>query len=76
MMSSNLSTRTMHIADWRFSIADLKAAFRQDINRQLAIGNQQCFGDEREMESGLIFNQLICEFESRRPCQDICECDC
>jgi hypothetical protein len=26
-------------------------------------------GDEREMESGLIFNQLICEFESRRPCQ-------
>ena len=21
------------------------------------------------MESGLIFNQLICEFESRRPCQ-------
>ncbi len=20
------------------------------------------------MESGLIFNQLICEFESRRPC--------
>jgi hypothetical protein len=27
------------------------------------------FGDEREMESGLIFNQLICEFESRHPCQ-------
>src|SRR5215467_1604649 len=26
-------------------------------------------GDEREMESGLIFNQLICEFESRHPCQ-------
>ena len=26
------------------------------------------FGDEREMESGLIFNQLICEFESRHPC--------
>ena len=25
--------------------------------------------DEREMESGLIFNQLICEFESRHPCQ-------
>ena len=25
-------------------------------------------GDEREMESGLIFNQLICEFESRHPC--------
>jgi hypothetical protein len=24
-------------------------------------------GDEREMESGLTFNQLICEFESRRP---------
>jgi hypothetical protein len=23
------------------------------------------------MESGLIFNQLICEFESRHPCQDI-----
>ncbi len=21
------------------------------------------------MESGLIFNQLICEFESRHPCQ-------
>src|SRR5882724_11948424 len=28
-------------------------------------------GDEREMESGLIFNQLICEFESSHPCQDI-----
>ena len=27
------------------------------------------FGDEREMESGLTFNQLICEFESRHPCQ-------
>lgn len=26
-------------------------------------------GDEREMESGLIFNQLICEFEPRHPCQ-------
>jgi len=26
-------------------------------------------GDEREVESGLTFNQLICEFESRRPCQ-------
>ena len=26
-------------------------------------------GDEREMESGLNFNQLICEFESRHPCQ-------
>ena len=26
-------------------------------------------GDEREMESGLIFNQLICEFESRHPRQ-------
>ena len=26
-------------------------------------------GDEREVESGLIFNQLICEFESRHPCQ-------
>jgi hypothetical protein len=25
------------------------------------------FGDEREMESGLTFNQLICEFESRHP---------
>ena len=23
------------------------------------------------MESGLIFNQLICEFESRHPCQSI-----
>ena len=23
------------------------------------------------MESGLIFNQLICEFESRHPCQTI-----
>ena len=23
------------------------------------------------MESGLIFNQLICEFESRHPCHDI-----
>lgn len=22
------------------------------------------------MESGLTFNQLICEFESRRPCQN------
>ena len=29
-------------------------------------------GDEREMESGLIFNQLICEFESRHPCQKDC----
>ena len=28
-------------------------------------------GDEREMESGLIFNQLICEFESCRPCHDM-----
>ena len=28
-------------------------------------------GDEREMESGLTFNQLICEFESRHPRQDI-----
>lgn len=26
------------------------------------------------MESGLIFNQLICEFESRRPCQIIFDC--
>ena len=23
------------------------------------------------MESGLIFNQLICEFESRHPCQHV-----
>jgi hypothetical protein len=38
-------------------------------NWQSAIGND--FGDEREMESGLIFNQLICEFESRHPRQDI-----
>jgi hypothetical protein len=30
-----------------------------------AIGNLP--GDEREMESGLTFNQLICEFESRHP---------
>jgi hypothetical protein len=28
-------------------------------------------GDEREMESGLTFNQLICEFESRHPRQNI-----
>ena len=28
-------------------------------------------GDEREMESGLSFNQLICEFESRHPCQTL-----
>jgi hypothetical protein len=28
-------------------------------------------GDECEMESGLIFNQPICEFESRHPCQFI-----
>ena len=30
------------------------------------------------MESGLIFNQLICEFESRHPCQSFranAECD-
>ena len=26
------------------------------------------------MESGLIFNQLICEFESRHPCQVIIDC--
>ena len=26
------------------------------------------------MESGLIFNQLICEFESRHPCQVISDC--
>jgi len=26
------------------------------------------------MESGLIFNQLICEFESRHPCQIIADC--
>ena len=25
------------------------------------------------MESGLIFNQLICEFESRHPCQTLIE---
>ena len=31
-------------------------------------------GDEREMESGLNFNQLICEFESRHPCQFAGEC--
>lgn len=31
-------------------------------------------GDEREMESGLIFNQSICEFESRHPCQFISDC--
>ena len=31
------------------------------------------FGDEREMESGLIFNQLICEFESRHPRQAIAD---
>ena len=32
-------------------------------------------GDEREVESGLIFNQLICEFESRHPCQkNIVDC--
>ena len=29
------------------------------------------FGDEREMESGLTFNQLICEFESRHPYQTL-----
>ena len=40
-------------------------------NRQSKIDNAS--GDEREMESGLIFNQLICEFESRRPCQIIAE---
>ena len=28
-------------------------------------------GDEREMESGLIFNQLICKFDSRHPYHDI-----
>jgi hypothetical protein len=26
------------------------------------------------MESGLIFNQLICEFESRHPCQEHVGC--
>ena len=26
------------------------------------------------MESGLTFNQLICEFESRHPRQNICDC--
>ena len=31
-------------------------------------GIDDSLGDEREMESGLIFNQLICEFESRHPC--------
>jgi hypothetical protein len=40
-------------------------------NLQSTINNQKCPGDEREMESGLIFNQLICEFESRHPYQRI-----
>src|SRR6185295_9578077 len=34
----------------------------------------QTHWDECEMESGLIFNQLICEFESRHPCQNIFDC--
>jgi hypothetical protein len=40
------------------------------ISNTLQFGNE--FGDEREVESGLTFNQLICEFESRRPRQEYC----
>jgi hypothetical protein len=45
-----------------------------NVNQKSKIKNHKCPGDEREMESGLIFNQLICEFESRHPRQDIFDC--
>jgi hypothetical protein len=48
----------------------------QGPERKFQIGNRQSemtFGDEREMESGLTFNQLICEFEPRHPRQDIAD---
>ena len=70
-MGSNPSAGTKIVSSCEFRVSSYtRDAKLETRNTKL----ETVFGDEREMESGLIFNQLICEFESRHPCQTAGEC--